>query len=263
VLSLLLALALCLALALPAVAGPTLDRIAKSGQLVLGTDPAYPPLTMKTKKGEIIGLDIDLARALAMEMGVKLKIKAIPFTELLGAVKAGKVDIAMSGMTITAKRNMQVIFVGPYMIAGQAVLTSVTMAGQLTNSQALNSPKIKIAVAKGTTGEMALKQVAPNATKISATNQQAALDMLLAKKVDAVMADYPFCAMASLRYKDKGIMTSDRPFTFEPFGIAVKPGDGQLVNIIEHFLLMVEASGTKKILKKKWFENPGWIKLMP
>ena len=73
-----------------------------------------PPLNMTTKDNRIIGLEIDLARALADAMEVGLRLQPIAFKDLLPALEAGKVDMVLSGMTITAKRNSKVAFVGPY-----------------------------------------------------------------------------------------------------------------------------------------------------
>ena len=66
-------------------AGPVLDRILKRGELIVGTAANMPPLNMKTKEGEIIGLEVDLAEDMAAAMGVKLKMKDMAFGNLLGA----------------------------------------------------------------------------------------------------------------------------------------------------------------------------------
>ena len=80
---------------------PVLDRIALNGELVVGTAASMPPLNMTTKDGKIIGLDIDLAQAMADSMGVKLRLEPMQFNELLPALEVGKIDMILSGMTIT------------------------------------------------------------------------------------------------------------------------------------------------------------------
>jgi ABC-type amino acid transport substrate-binding protein len=62
-----------------------------------------PPFTMATKKGEFVGFDVDIARSMAYRMGVKLKLAIMPFSELLGALEKGKVDMVLSNMTITPR----------------------------------------------------------------------------------------------------------------------------------------------------------------
>ena len=105
--------ALSLVFALTASAGPVLDRIVQRGELVIGTSGTQPPMTVTSKKGEIIGLDADIAKAMADAMGVKLRFVTMPFAKLLPALEADQVDMVLSGMTITPKRNQIVAFVGP------------------------------------------------------------------------------------------------------------------------------------------------------
>ena len=96
-----IALALTCFLAVEAMAGQAFDRILKNKELIVGTSGTQPPLTVKTKKGEIIGLDIDLCRMMAKSMGVELKLVEKPFDKLLPALEAGMVDMVVSGLTIT------------------------------------------------------------------------------------------------------------------------------------------------------------------
>jgi len=98
-----------------------LDRISQRGVLVVGTAGSMPPFNMTTREGDVIGLEPDMSKLMAEEMGVKLRLEVMPFSELLPALEAGKVDLILSQMTITGKRNMKVAFVGPYFISGQGL----------------------------------------------------------------------------------------------------------------------------------------------
>ena len=106
-----------------AQAGPVMDRIAANHKIVVGTTGTQPPLNATSKTGEIIGLDADIAKLIAANMGVAIEFKTMPFADLLPALTAGKVDLVISSMTITPKRNMQVVFIGPYFISGKGILT--------------------------------------------------------------------------------------------------------------------------------------------
>ncbi len=99
------------------------SRIVAKGELVVGTAASMPPLNMKTKDGEIIGMEIDLAQLIAGAMGVKLKLKPMQFNDLLPAVEKGEVDMVISGVTITPARNLKVAFAGPYFASGKSVIT--------------------------------------------------------------------------------------------------------------------------------------------
>jgi polar amino acid transport system substrate-binding protein len=103
---------LSLMVAAGASAGSALDRIIKKGELAVGTSGTQPPMSATNKKGELMGMDVDISKAMADAMGVKLKFVPIPFAELLPALEAGKVDMVLSGMTITPERNRKAAFVG-------------------------------------------------------------------------------------------------------------------------------------------------------
>ncbi|MFC1664224.1 transporter substrate-binding domain-containing protein, partial [Pseudomonadota bacterium] len=95
-----------------AIAGEVMDRILAKGELVVGTTGTQVPFTAKAKAGGVIGMDIDLAKLIAVNMGVKVKFETMPFAELLPKLEAGKIDLVLSGMTMTLQRNRKVAFVG-------------------------------------------------------------------------------------------------------------------------------------------------------
>ena len=110
-------------IAIPAFSQQVLSSIVKKGEIRVGMTGTQPPFSMKSKSGELIGYEVDLATALAKNMGVKLKLVEVPFSDLMGALKTGKVDCIMSGMTITPERNMNALFAGPYTLSGKSILT--------------------------------------------------------------------------------------------------------------------------------------------
>ena len=215
---------------------------------------------MKNKKGEVFGYEADMARMLASSLKVKVKFVQLPFKDLIPALKTGMVDMVLNGLTMTADRNAKVLFVGPYLAGGQSILTSLEMTSKFQGLPSLNKPEVTVSAGKGTTGEMMIKQLLPKAKYVAAEDQQAALDLLLAKKVQVVVADYPFCSFSSFRYRAKGIVTGDKPFTFEAYGIAVAPGDQLFENLLNNFLTILKGSGQLQMLDQKWFKNAGWMK---
>ena len=88
-------------------AGEVIDRILEHGYLTLGTTGEQPPMSIRNKNGEMMGLDVDLALLMAMAMGVKLSIEQMPFEELIPALEKGTVDVVISSMTITPDRNLK------------------------------------------------------------------------------------------------------------------------------------------------------------
>ena len=117
---------------------PALARILSSGTLRVGMSGNQPPLNFKGKDGSMMGLEVDLAGTLAALMKVELEIVQKPFGELLGALQKGEMDLVMSGMTITAERNLKVAFVGPYYLSGKSILTRSTALAQADDAEDLD-----------------------------------------------------------------------------------------------------------------------------
>ena len=245
-----------------AAAGKAMDSILKKGELLVGITGTQPPLNATNKDGKIIGYDADIARLIAMNMGVKVKFSTMPFAELLPALKAGKVDMVLSSMTMTLERNREVAFVGPYYISGKGIITKTQTISTLQQAEGLNNPEFKVAALKNSTSQSFVEQAAPKAQLVPTKSYDEALDMLLKDKINAIVADYPYCAFAAFRYQEKGLVAGQSKFTFEPLGIAV-PEDALLINWLGNFISMFEASGQLKNLNEKWFQDGSWIKDLP
>jgi len=243
-------------------AGTTLDSILQKGELVVGTTGSQPPLNATTKTGEIIGFDADIATAIALNMGVKVKFSKMPFSELLTALEAGKVDMVVSSMTMTLKRNLKVAFVGPYFISGKGVLTKAQTIAVLQDPEGLNKAEYKIAALKDSTSQNFVEKTTPKATLVKVKSYDEALDLLSQDKITALIADYPFCAFTAFRYSDKGLVAGQAKLTVEPLGIAVH-ADPLLLNWLRNFLVMLDGSGQLKKLNQRWFKDGSCIKELP
>ena len=88
------------------VSAGQLDEIQKRGTLRVGLEPGYMPFELTSKKGEIIGFDVDMAKRMAKAMGVKLELVSTAWDGIIPALLTDKFDIIMSGMTLTQERNL-------------------------------------------------------------------------------------------------------------------------------------------------------------
>ena len=244
-------------------ASPTLERIVSRGELIVGTAASMPPLNMTTKDGKIIGIEPDIATFIAGDMGVKLTLKPMAFHELLPALEKGEVDIVMSNMTITGKRNLKVAFVGPYFISGKSILTKDIAIASISNGAELNKPGITLAALKGSTSQQVVESLLPKATLVTAESYNDAVKMVLDREVNALVADYPICLISTFRYPEHELSTMLKPFTYEPIGIAAPANDPLLVNWLNNFLVSFKGSGELKRVTNYWLENGDWIKKLP
>jgi len=256
-------LILTAALPLNAMAGDTLRRVIDFKVLKVGMSGNQPPMTMTNREGELMGFDVDLAKAMADAMKVRLEIVAMPFGELLPALEQDKVDLVLSGLSITPERTEVVSFVGPYMMSGKSILTKNSVLAKIEASKDFNRKDLKLAALKSSTSASFVQTVAPDAQLIEVASYDEGVAMVMEGKVDALVADMPVCVLSVLRFPDAGLTTLERPLTVEPVGIAVGKNDPQFFNLVDNYLRAYEKTGILAKIRAKWFEDSSWVVSLP
>ena len=257
-----LLVALSLVFAVDASAGSAMERIVKKGELVVGTSGTQPPMSATNKKGELMGMDVDMSRAMADALGVKLKFAQMPFAELLPALEVGKVDLILSGMTITAERNKKVAFVGPYVVTGKGILAVEARFAALKEAKGLDAPEVKVGALKDSTSQKFAETSMSKAKLTLFGSYDEAIDLLLKNKIDVIVADFQFCALTAYRQQKKGLIAGQSALTFEPLGIAM-PEDTLLINWVQNFLNQFQGTGELKKVSEKWLNPGSWIDDLP
>lgn len=208
-------------------------KIKESGKLILGTCADYPPYEFHkivNGKDEIVGLDIEIAKEMAKELGVKLEIKDMGFDGLIPSLKTGKIDLIISGMTPNEKRAKEVDFSKVYYKAVQKVLIRKEDKAKYKSVADLEGKKVG-AQTSSIQEEIANKEVKD--AKVSSLSKVTELVLALkTKKVDAVIVEGP----VAKAYADKNneIMISDMTVgdPDEGSAIAVKKGNSDMVEAL-------------------------------
>jgi ABC-type amino acid transport substrate-binding protein len=256
-------MALAVTFPINSMAGDTLQRVIDFKVLKVGMSANQPPMTMVNREGGVMGFDVDLAKALAAAMKVKLEIKAMPFGELMSALEEDKIDMVMSGMSITPQRTELVSFVGPYMMSGKSILTKNSVLGKISSGEEFNRKELKLLALSNSTSVAFVKSEAPDAQLIEINSYDEGVAMLIEGKADAMVADMPMCVLSVMRYPEAGLTTLDRPLTVEPIGIAISKDDPQFFNLVDNYLRAYEKTGVLTKLRKKWFEDSSWVAALP
>jgi polar amino acid transport system substrate-binding protein len=244
-------------------ASPVIDRILERKELRVGTSGHQPPLNATAKDGTIIGFDADLAQALARAMGVKLTLVSIQFSELLPALQRGDIDMVISGLTMTPERNLHVAFVGPYLVSGMSMLTKSKTLARLRKPEELDHPSVSVALLRGSTAEQFAEDNMPRAKRVLVDTLDEGVEMVKRGKIDALIADHPFCMVSVYRFSGQDLATLETPFTFEPLGIALPPNDPLLINWTQNALADLDDSGAIFDLMYAWFEEDEWLDRLP
>ena len=269
--SLALLLALGLVLALVALTGcggkattpakteaPAADLgLVAKGVLTVGSDTAFPPF--ESMNGSVAeGFDVDLAGALAKQMGLTVNFTSQKFDTLIPQLKAGGTfDVIMSGMTITPERQKEITFSTPYIDSNQSIAVVKGKFAKVdgNDAAAVNTEftgKI-IGVQSGTTGEAWAKENIKGAKQIVPFDDTlAAFSALNAGKVDAVVNDLPVSA-----YLVKSSYTGDELIaeipTGEQYGIGISSTNTALKSAIDKAFDAIKTSGEYKTIYLKWF----------
>jgi ABC-type amino acid transport substrate-binding protein len=218
---------------------------------------------MTNREGGMMGFDVDLAKALADAMKVKLEIVPMPFGELMNALQDNKVDMVMSGLSITPERTEMVSFVGPYMMSGKSILTKNSVLARIEASNDFNRSDLKLLALSNSTSASFVRTVAPDAQLIEVASYDEGVAMVIEGKADALVADMPVCVLSVARYPEAGLTTLERPLTVEPVGIAVSKDDPQFFNLVDNYLRAYEKTGVLGKIREKWFNDSSWVAALP
>ena len=129
--------------------GTTLKSVQKAGKLTIATSPDFPPFESLGDNNEVVGIEIDVLNLICEQLGVTLEINQMDFDSVLPGVQAGKFDVGVSGISVTEKRQKNVLFPDPYCLAAQAIV--VTEGSSITCKADLEGKKVSVQT--GTTAE--------------------------------------------------------------------------------------------------------------
>ncbi len=240
----------------------TLNKILQKGELRVGMEPGYMPFEMKDKKGNIIGYDVDMARKMAKEMGVKLTLVPTSWDGIIAGLVTDKYDIIMSGMTITQQRNLEVNFSNPYIVVGQTLMMRNELAGTIKTAKDLDKEGYTIVTKLGVTGEIATKKFFKKAKIVTFETESDAAAEVLNGKADAMVYDQPYNILfMSDKGKDR-LVHLDTPLTYEPLGWAIRKGDPDFLNWLNNFLKQMQEDkvvGFSEELYNKWLVDTSWL----
>jgi len=219
--------------------------------LRVGITPNMPPFIFKDA-GTIAGLEADMARALGEALGRKTVFVELPWESLIPALQEDRIDMVMSGMSITPEREAQVYFADPYVQAGQTVLMRVADIRDYAYPELIVLTKGKIGIEAGTTGELFAQSRCPKATLVPFPSAEAAVKALVRRRVDMVIHDAPVIWNLAADYEDRGVAAAAYSLTEEYLAWAVNPGDPKLLADANRVRAQWKADGRLSEFVRRW-----------
>lgn len=237
----------------------TIEQIMKRGVLRVGMD-VFVPFAMKDKKGELIGFEIDVAKRLAEDMGVKIEFVPTEWSGIIAALITGKFDVIIGGMSVTPERNLKINFSDPYYYGEMALLANKQKSEGLT-LQDFNKAGISIAARLGSTAAFAAKANFPKAEIRLFDNEPAAVQEVINGQVHAMVSQQPLPAHKAA--ESPGTLISYNASLFkEPIGFGVKKGDLDTLNFFNNWIEIVKNKGFIQDRYQYWFLSMDWKKLV-
>ncbi len=208
---------------------------SETDKLTMATNAEFPPFEY-IENGEIVGADVDIAKAIAEKLGKELEITNIDFDAALTGAATGKYDMAVAGITANDERRENMNFSVDYYTASQAII--VKADSTIAASKDLEGKTISCQ--EGTTGEQFLldNNYAIQSFKTGAE----AITALTSGKVDAVVID-DAVARALSKEQNGATKVLDEALTQEAYAIALKKGNDELTKEIDGALEALKAEG--------------------
>ena len=205
-------------------------------KLILVTEAGFAPYEYY-QDGEIVGVDIDIAREIAASLGKELVIKDVSFDFIINEIKSGKSDIGAAGMSITKERLEEVDFSVEYAVSNQVVI--VPMNSKITSIDQISNQRI--AVQLGTVADSYVNENYKDATVIRQKKYLSMVEDLKAGKVDLIIMD--LLPASEIVKSNDGLKILDEYLFTDKYGMAIKKGNKELLDKVNDVLTRLMSEG--------------------
>lgn len=220
-------------------------------ELVIGIDDKFAPMGFRDEKNEIVGFDIDFAKAVTEQMGVEATFLPIDWKSKELELSSGRIDVIWNGYTITEERKEKVLFTKPYLENKQVVVTNQDSTIQTIND--LTDKNIGLQGLSSAVEALNSHPVRDSVKSISEYGDNVlALTDLKNKRVDAVVID-SVVAEYYLTLEPNTFKILEESLAPEYYGIGVKLGNEELLNKLQDAIDTLNENGVAAEISKKWF----------
>ncbi|WP_182103822.1 amino acid ABC transporter substrate-binding protein [Niallia taxi] len=254
----LLTMILLVAAVFSIVAGCSKSSSKEDDTLVIGIDDKFAPMGFRDENNEIVGFDIDYAKATAEKMDMKVDFQPIDWETKESELSSGRIDLIWNGYTITDERKKKVLFTKPYLKNAQVVVTladsKVTkladLEGKVVGLQSLSSAADAL---DADPIKSKIKTVTEFSDNVSALNdlKNGRLDAVV---IDEIVIDY------YMTKEEGSFKILDESLAPEEYGVGVKKGNEELLEKLQKALDEMNEDGTAAEISDKWFGDDIVIK---
>ncbi|MNJ53081.1 Cystine-binding periplasmic protein precursor [compost metagenome] len=220
-------------------------------KLVIGVDDKFAPMGFRDEKNELVGFDIDFAKAVGEEMGMEVTFQPIDWKTKESELNSGRIDLIWNGYTITEERKGKVLFTKPYLKNSQMIMTLAEsdihaiadLAGKNVGLQSMSSAAIALEANPVNSEVKSISEFADNVL---------ALTDLKTKRLDAVIID-EVVARYYMSKEEGTFKLVEESLAPEEYGIGVKKGNEKLLEKLQQAIDTLNANGKAAEISDKWF----------
>lgn len=224
---------------------------SKDGKLIIGIDDKFAPMGFRDDNNEIVGFDIEYAKAAAEKMGKEVTFQPIDWSAKESELNSGRIDMIWNGYTITDERKEKVLFSKPYLENSQVVV--VLADSSISKLDDLADKEVGLQSLSSAADALDANPIKAEIANISEfPDNVLALTDLKTKRLDAVVID-EVVARYYMSKEPNTFKLLDEALAPEQYGIGIKKGNEALLDELQKALDEMNSDGTAAEISTKWF----------
>ncbi|MGO4529488.1 amino acid ABC transporter substrate-binding protein [Paenibacillus sp. 2TAF8] len=231
------------------MAGCTSSASKDENTIIVGIDDKFAPMGFRDEKNEIVGFDIDYARAAGEKMGKKVTFQPIDWSSKESELNSGRIDMIWNGYTITDERKEKVLFTKPYLENSQVAITLAD--SPITKLDELDGKNVGLQALSSAADALAASPLKDKVKASEFKDNVLALTDLKTKRLDAVIID-EVVARYYMSKEEGTFKLLDESLAPEQYGIGIKKGNEELLNQLQKALDELNADGTAAKISTQW-----------
>jgi polar amino acid transport system substrate-binding protein len=211
----------------------------------------YPPLHF-SQGGKLHGIEVDNVRTVSEILSRPMRIEVMPFDDLIPALEQGRIDVIMSGFSITAERSQRMRFADAYLRVGQMAIMHKSKVGRFSQPWAVYRDGVRIGVEPGTTGAAFAERELADAVVRFYPDPDTAFEGLRKDEIDLYIHDAPTSWQLANSMENDDLISLYAPLTEEMLAWAVRKDDAALAEDLNRALALMKSNGSLQYILNRW-----------
>ena len=233
-----------------------IETIKQDGVIRIGLS-LFVPWSMRDKNGDLIGFELDVGRKLAEDMGVEVEFVPTAWDGIIPALVSSNFDVIISGMSVTAQRNLTINFTDPYAFSGLAIMANKQMTEGMSVED-LNSPDVTFTARRGATPASVIAKAFPEANLLLFDEDGASAQEVLNGNAHATMASQPTPNREAGRNPETLRVFEGELFDPRGEAFGMRKGDPDAMNYFNNWIAQHWRSGWLQERHDYWFGTEEW-----